>query len=92
MPVLHHRCLVHDPRKRPKAGELLHEVFLTVNSKPITDERAQIIDEAMESGSLQQRNVVGLITGLMGSGNSYHSPAPFIWPGTSWPLYQHRCR
>ena len=30
-----------------------------------------IIDEAMESGSLQQRNVVGVITGLMGSGKTY---------------------
>ena len=29
-----------------------------------------IIDEAMKSGSLQQRNVVGVITGLMGSGKT----------------------
>ena len=36
-----------------------------------TDEDAQQkIDEAMESGSLQQRNVVGVITGLMGTGKS----------------------
>ena len=36
-----------------------------------TDEDAQQrINEAMESGSLQQRNVVGVITGLMGSGKS----------------------
>ena len=36
-----------------------------------TDEDAQQkIDEAMESGSLQQRNVVGVITGLMGAGKS----------------------
>ena len=35
------------------------------------DEDAQRqIDEAMKSGSLQQRNVVGVITGLMGSGKS----------------------
>ena len=37
----------------------------------MTDERAQqIIDKAMESGSLQQRNVVGVITGLMGAGKT----------------------
>ena len=37
----------------------------------MTDERAQeLIDQAMESGSLKQRNVVGVITGLMGSGKT----------------------
>ena len=37
----------------------------------MTDERAQkVIDKAMKSGSLQQRNVVGVITGLMGSGKT----------------------
>ena len=37
----------------------------------MTDERAQeLIDKAMESGSLKQRNVVGVITGLMGSGKT----------------------
>ena len=37
----------------------------------MTDERAQqIINKAMESGSLQQRNVVGVITGLMGAGKT----------------------
>ena len=36
-----------------------------------SERRAQlVIDEAMESGSLQQRNVVGIITGLMGSGKT----------------------
>ena len=66
-----HRCLVHDPANRPGADELLQDAFLREKSKPITDERAQeIIDEAMESGSLQQRNVVGVITGLMGSGKT----------------------
>lgn len=42
----------------------------------MTEERAQeLIDEAMKSGSLQQRNVVGVITGLMGAGKTtllYH--------------------
>ena len=66
-----HRCLVRDPAKRPGADELLQDAFLREKSKPITDERAQeTIDEAMESGSLQQRNVVGVITGLMGSGKT----------------------
>ena len=37
----------------------------------MTDERAQeLINKAMESGSLKQRNVVGVITGLMGSGKT----------------------
>ena len=37
----------------------------------MTDEKAQeIIDKAMESGSLEQRDVVGVITGLMGSGKT----------------------
>ena len=37
----------------------------------MTDERAQeLIHKAMESGSLKQRNVVGVITGLMGSGKT----------------------
>ena len=40
-------------------------------TKLYTDEDAQQrIDEAMKSGSLQQRNVVGVITGLMGSGKT----------------------
>ena len=69
--ILCHRCLTHDPEKRPGINELLQDAFLREKSKPITDERAQeIIDEAMESGSLQQRNVVGVITGLMGSGKT----------------------
>ena len=42
----------------------------------ISDERAQeIIDKAMKSGSLKQKNVVGVITGLMGAGKTtllYH--------------------
>ena len=37
----------------------------------MTDERAQeVIDKAMESGSLKQRDVVGVITGLMESGKT----------------------
>ena len=37
----------------------------------ISDERAQeLIDKAMESGSIPQRNVVGVITGLMGAGKT----------------------
>ena len=37
----------------------------------ISNERAQeLIDQAMKSGSLKQRNVVGVITGLMGSGKT----------------------
>ena len=37
----------------------------------ISDERAQqLTSQAMESGSLKQRNVVGVITGMMGSGKT----------------------
>ena len=45
------------------------KVILTFNSAE--EEMTQlIIDEAMESGSLQQRNVVGVITGPMGTGKT----------------------
>ena len=39
---------------------------------PLTDERAQqIIDKALESSSLPMRNVVAVLTGLMGSGKTW---------------------
>ena len=47
-----------------------------------------IVDEAMESGSLQQRNVVGVITGLMGSGKTtllchlFGEPPPDLYTST----------
>ena len=54
-----------------------------------TEEMAQlIIDQAMESGSLQQRNVVGVITGLMGSGKTtllchlFGEPPPDLYTST----------
>ena len=41
-------------------------------SVPLSDERAQeIIDKALESSSLQMRNLVAIITGLMGSGKTW---------------------
>ena len=41
-------------------------------SAPLSDERAQeIIDKALESSSLQMRNLVAIITGLMGSGKTW---------------------
>ena len=41
-------------------------------SAPLSDERAQeIIDKALESSSLQIRNLVAIITGLMGSGKTW---------------------
>ena len=41
-------------------------------SAPLTDERAQqIIDKALESSSLPMRNVVAVVTGLMGSGKTW---------------------
>ena len=47
--------------------------FLVHNNMQVedTEKWAQsVIDEAMKSGSLQQRNMVGIITGLMGSGKT----------------------
>ena len=41
-------------------------------SEPLSDEKAQeIIDKALVSSSLQMRNVVAVITGLMGSGKTW---------------------
>ena len=41
-------------------------------SAPLSDERAQeIIDKALVSSSLQMRNLVAIITGLMGSGKTW---------------------
>ena len=41
-------------------------------SAPLSDERAQeIIDKALKSSSLQMRNLVAIITGLMGSGKTW---------------------
>ena len=41
-------------------------------SVPLSDERAQeIIDKALESSSLQMRNLVAIITGLTGSGKTW---------------------
>ena len=58
-------------------------------SADMTDEKAQeITDKAMESGSLKQRDVVGVITGLMGSGKTtllYHLfgiPPPDLYTST----------
>ena len=46
--------------------------FLSLSlSADMTDEKVQeIIDKAMISGSLKQRDMVGVITGLMGSGKT----------------------
>ena len=55
----------------------------------ITDERAQqIIDQAMESGSVEQRDVVAVLTGLMGSGKTcllnrlFHQQPPDVYTST----------
>ena len=45
---------------------------LSHSSEPLSDERAQeIIDKALESRSVQMRNLVSVITGLMGSGKTW---------------------
>ena len=55
----------------------------------LTDERAQeIIDRALESGSVQVRKVVAVVTGLMGSGKTwllsrlFHQPPPNLYTST----------
>ena len=55
----------------------------------ITDERAQqIIDQALKSGSVKQRDVVAVISGLMGSGKTcllsrlFHRPPPDLYTST----------
>ena len=54
---------------------LIHPLFLfhhMLCPAPLTDERAQqIIDKALESSSLPMRNVVAVLTGLMGSGKTW---------------------
>ena len=59
--------------------------FLTV----ISDKRAQeIIDQALKASSLDQRNVVAVLTGLMGSGKTwllsrlFHRPPPELYTST----------
>ena len=55
----------------------------------MTDEKAQeVIDKAMESGSLKQKEVVGVITGLMGAGKTtllhhlFGMPPPGLYTST----------
>ena len=48
----------------------IHKFFIPMQVKDGEEMAQLIIGEAMESGSLQQRNVVGVITGLMGAGKS----------------------
>ena len=47
-------------------------VLCLLHTEPLSDERAQeIIDKALESSSLKMRNVVAVLTGLMGSGKTW---------------------
>ena len=46
--------------------------MFSFQTAPLSDERAQqIIDKALESSSVKMRNVVGVLTGLMGSGKTW---------------------
>ena len=71
--------------------EVLLFTILILSSDPgvITDERAQqIIDQALKTSSLNQRNVVAVVTGLMGSGKTwflsrlFHRPPPDLYTST----------
>ena len=60
-----------------------------LSSEPLTDERAQeLIDKALESGSLKMRNVISILTGLMGSGKTwllsrlFHQLPPNLYTST----------
>lgn len=86
-PVGHHLTIVRDAKLRSliEGGpsfteqEMGHNfchcnAFLNtvVPAVPLSDERAkQIIDKALESSSLKIRNVVSVLTGLMGSGKTW---------------------
>ena len=55
-------------------GNLLLPSFIYLSMPPdtLSDERAQeLIDQALESGSLKQRNVVAVLTGITGSGKTW---------------------
>ena len=66
-------------------------IYQLVHSTQVKDSDEMVqkrIDEAMESGSLRQRNVVGVITGLMGSGKTtllchlFGEPPPDLYTST----------
>ena len=70
---------------------LMSCVCYSTESDPavITDERAQqIIDQALEKSSINQRNMVGGFTGLMGSGKTwllsrlFNTPPPELYTST----------
>ena len=65
--------------------------YLPVGADVVEDSEEMVqkrIDKAMKSGSLQQRNVVGVITGLMGSGKTtllyrlFGEPPPDLYTST----------
>ena len=68
---------------------LLLSFYPLINTAPLSDERAQqVIDKALESSSLPLRNVVSVVTGLMGSGKTwflarlFNQPPPSLYTST----------
>ena len=56
----------------PKHTTYFQNYFPPSSDPVISDERAQeIIDQALKTSSLNQRNVVAVLTGLMGSGKTW---------------------
>ena len=52
-------------------NNVIHVLSL-LHTEPLSDERAQeIIDKALESSSLKMRNVIAVLTGLMGFGKTW---------------------
>ena len=64
-------------------------IIMSLPEPIMTDEKAQeVIDKAMKSGSLKQKEVVGVITGLMGAGKTtllhhlFGMPPPGLYTST----------
>ena len=56
--------------KKNALAEKLEEKYCNIPTVLTEEQAQQLIDKAMESGVLKQRNVVGVITGLMESGKT----------------------
>ena len=73
-------------------------VYLLPCTEPLSDEKAQeIIDKALESSSIEMRNIVSVITGLMGSGKTwllsrlFNQQPPELYTSTGIAEQSFRC-
>ena len=79
------KALSSEPVGEKRLAREIHDKYCEVFS----DERAQkIINRALEKGCIKQRNIVGVLTGLMGSGKTwllnrlFHMPPPDVYTST----------